>query len=93
MSFIHTHPGIVNTPLLHNVHWVFTPVAFLAKFAATSIEDAGEYMASALFSPAYRQGAFIVDGKGDPISATKLHVTDDARAKLVEHYKKEVALQ
>jgi len=92
MSFIHIFPGFVNTNIGKNLHWTMRPLMSLANIIGTSLDDCGQYMLSALVSPEYRQGAYHLDSRADPMSPEKIHTSEEARAKLVEHFTKEAAV-
>lgn len=97
MSFIHISPGAVNTGLARDLHWslrllLAAATPFVSPFL-TSIRDCGEWMASALISLEFKQGAFYLDSHGDPVPASQIKADDDnARAELVKHYEKEVSV-
>jgi len=93
ISFSHIYPGFVNTDIGRNLHWALKPAAsLLGKVAATSLEDCGEYLLSALLNPSYRQGAFYLDNFGKPISLSKVPTSEEARKILAEHFAKETAV-
>jgi len=93
ISFIHIFPGGVATGIYDNVHWALRPFVPIVKLLLTSPKDCGEWMASALLSPDYKQGAFHLDNKADPVPANKVYAFDEAgRKTLVEHYNKEVTV-
>jgi len=86
MSFIHIIPGFVNTPISNGLHWSLRLPAKLFTPFATSIDDCGEWMASALTAPAYKQGAHYLSAKAEPLPKGNVYVSDADCAKLVEHY-------
>jgi len=93
LSFAHIFPGTVDTPLLaRNLHWSFKYLLSpIMSLAATSSQDCGEYMLSALLSPAYSQGAFYLDNHAEPVPAKRVPMSESARKTLVEHFVKETS--
>jgi NAD(P)-dependent dehydrogenase (short-subunit alcohol dehydrogenase family) len=91
LSFTHIFPGLVNTPLL-GFHWSLRLVAPILGLFASSPQDCGEIMLSALVSPAYRQGGFYLDNHAEPLPAKKrVTASDEGRKLFVEHYKSETS--
>ena len=90
MSFIHIFPGHVDTPLGKNLHWSLYGLIKMWSFAARSMTDCGEWMASALLAPEYKHGAFHMNQNADPFSAGRLPDMSIGRQELLDHYTKEV---
>jgi hypothetical protein len=58
---------------------------------ATSTKDCGEFMTYALTSPLYKEGAFFLSEKADPVPEAKVFVTQEGRIKVAEDYRKTVS--
>ncbi|KAG8966739.1 hypothetical protein FRC03_011380 [Tulasnella sp. 419] len=89
LSFIHSHPGAVDTPIARNSHWALRLASPLLSLLAVKPETCGEYLTSALVRPEFATGGHHLDNHSDPVPESKVYVTDDAREKLVAHFKDE----
>lgn len=84
VSFVHIHPGVVRTRLIHPaLKLLFYP--FL-----TAPEDCGEYMLNALLQAG--PGAQRRNPKGDDMGKKRYYGTEEARTKLWEHTEEEMRL-
>lgn len=84
-------PGFVDTPLAKNMPFYVKMLWPVFKLASKSIDDCGDFMASALTSAQFKQGGFWLSEKADPLPSSKIHTDEKAREALVAHYTKEVA--
>jgi len=65
VSFIHSYPGFVYTPLFNLFPWFLRyPFSLLGQIAAISSEDCGEIMTYLLTSDKYKNGVHLVDERG-----------------------------
>ncbi|KAG8966738.1 hypothetical protein FRC03_011379 [Tulasnella sp. 419] len=88
VSFTHINPGPVKTPIVTKSHWALRALAYpIVALLAETPETCGEYLTSVLFRSELSSGAHHLDKHGDPVPASKLYVTDDARQKLMAHFK------
>jgi len=68
VSFIHTYPGFVDTPLVATFPYGIGNVfKSLAKFFAISPDESGDIMAYILTTPKYKNGIHLVAEKGNEI--------------------------
>ena len=71
-------------------HWLKTLFSPIVHLAAVTPDKCAEWMIGALWSPAYAQGGHHVDNHGEPVPASKIYTSDQAREKLAAHYAAEV---
>ncbi|KAI0744181.1 hypothetical protein C8Q80DRAFT_1107060 [Daedaleopsis nitida] len=88
IAFVHTYPGMVDTPILRP-HWTIRPLLgpLLAAFA-TSPQDCAEYMLYGLLQS--DKGAWRRNTRGDDIGTYRYHGSEEARKLVWEHSKEEV---
>jgi len=85
LSFIHTYPGFVNTPLITRDKPIMgTLMGPLARLLGVKPEDCAEYMLYPLLSKECEKGAFFRDNHGNEVKKNK-YVTDETRKKVWEH--------
>ncbi|KAG8984203.1 hypothetical protein FRB93_006691 [Tulasnella sp. JGI-2019a] len=91
LSFIHAHPGFVDSSINRNLHWSVKAISRVFALAATSIQNCGEYMLYTLLSPDYRRGAFYFDSHGELIPPAAVVTSEAARKTLLDHFVKETS--
>lgn len=86
---MHAYPGIVKTPLFHDLPWYARfGASAIAALMATSAEDCADYMLHALLvedvKPYQAGGAYFADNKGDPVKG-KTIATQEQQDKVWNH--------
>ncbi|KAG8926483.1 hypothetical protein FRC02_008859 [Tulasnella sp. 418] len=87
LSFTHIHPGPVDTPLASKSHWAIKMIYPLVAWLNVDPEICGEFLMSALVRPEFARGGHHLGSHIDPVPESKLFVTDEAREKVVAHFK------
>ena len=87
MSFTHTYPGIVRTPLIKTrdrflqfIHPLTLALIYPFSYSAS---DSGEYMLNALL--AGDKGSFRRGARGELLGKKGYYVTEEAKKRLWEH--------
>jgi len=85
LTFVHTMPGFVNTPILSKdkpiLGWIFGP---LGSLFATNPQDCAEWMLYPLLSKEFGKGGFHLNNHAEPSKPNK-YVTEESRRTVWEH--------
>ncbi|KAF8320745.1 NAD(P)-binding protein [Clavulina sp. PMI_390] len=85
LSFTHSSPGLVDTPLKPPEGILWAVGNWLVSPLKISAADCAEWQSFVLLGPATISGAFHVDSHADEIPAGKLHLSDEVNDSIYGH--------
>ncbi|KAI8849495.1 hypothetical protein BC829DRAFT_432500 [Chytridium lagenaria] len=84
VSFIHAHPGVVNTNIFRDLHPALRVAAKLLAPLLTSANDAGDAMTYLLVNETFRGGWSLANHRGMKLDKLKMH-TEEYREMVWRH--------